>query len=176
MYEYENYAIAQSQNLSRHCFICGVQNNFGVKTRFYQTEGKEVIAVFTLLSEHQSYPGVAHGGLSAAILDETIGRAIMAYHDQNTFGVTLDLHMRYRHPVPLDTPLHAIGRVNGERGRTFEGSGELILPDGRIAVSAHGTYIKRRAEQITEANFETEAWLEPQEAPPQHIQIPLSKK
>lgn len=173
---HQGYAIERSQNLSRDCFICGVENQYGVKTRFYQSRNKEVIALFTLLPEHQSYPGVAHGGLSAAILDETIGRAIMAYHGQNTFGVTLDLHMRYRRPVPLDTPLHVIGRVISEQGRTFEGSGELLLPDGRIAVSAHGKFIKRRAEQITDANFETEAWFEPWEPAPQHIQIPTLKK
>ncbi|MFO7830348.1 MAG: PaaI family thioesterase [Desulfuromonadaceae bacterium] len=170
------FAIEASQNLSRDCFICGVENKYGVKTRFYQSRDKEVIAVFTLLSQHQSYPGIAHGGLSGAILDETIGRAIMPYHDQNTFGVTLDLHMRYRHPVPLDTQLHAIGRVTREQGRTFEGSGELLLPDGKVAVSAHGKYIKRRAEQIADASFETEAWFEPRDPTPQHIEVATSKK
>jgi uncharacterized protein (TIGR00369 family) len=160
----QSFDIERGQNLSRDCFICGVENSAGVKTRFYQTRNKEVIARFTLPAEHQSYPGIAHGGISAAILDETIGRAIMAYHDQNTFGVTLDLHMRYRRPVPLGTTLHAIGR-------TFEGTGELLLPDGRVAVSAYGKYIKRRADQITESNFATEAWFAPEEPPPAHLEI-----
>jgi uncharacterized protein (TIGR00369 family) len=166
-----SFDIERGQNLSRDCFICGVENSAGVKTRFYQTRNKEVIARFTLPAEHQSYPGIAHGGISAAILDETIGRAIMAYHDQNTFGVTLDLHMRYRRPVPLGTTLHAIGRVTSEQGRTFEGTGELLLPDGRVAVSAYGKYIKRRADQITESNFATEAWFAPEEPPPAHLEI-----
>lgn len=172
----EGYAIEESQNLSRDCFICGVDNQYGVKTRFYQSRNKEIIALFTLPSEHQSYPGIAHGGISAAILDETIGRAIMAYHDQNTFGVTLDLHMRYRKPVPLRTTMHAIGRVTREQGRTFEGTGELYLPDGTVAVSAYGKYIKRRADQITENNFETEAWFAPAEPTPPQLKLPCSDK
>lgn len=170
------FDIEQSQRISSACFICGVKNQYGVKARFYQTRTKEVIARFTLQPEHQSYPGIAHGGLSAAILDETIGRAIMAHHDHNTFGVTLDLRIRYRRPVPLDTPLHAIGRVTSEQGRTFEGSGELILPDGKVAVSAQGKFIKRRADQITEATLGTELWFKPQEPTPHQIEIPTPKK
>ncbi len=53
----------------------------GLRGRFYVLElaaagVPEVLGVFTLREEHQSYPGRLHGGISTAILDETIGRAI----------------------------------------------------------------------------------------------------
>ncbi|MDT8445248.1 MAG: hypothetical protein RQ722_13220, partial [Desulfuromonadales bacterium] len=81
-----NHKITKSQHISKNCLVCGVDNDFGLKTRFYETEGKELIAVFKPLPEHQSYPQVTHGGISAAILDEVIGRAIMMSTDSNTFG------------------------------------------------------------------------------------------
>ena len=71
------HKIVNAQNVSKNCLVCGVDNRFGLKTSFYETDNNELVAVFTPLVEHQSYPGVTHGGISAAILDETIGRAIM---------------------------------------------------------------------------------------------------
>ncbi|HKJ28947.1 MAG TPA: PaaI family thioesterase, partial [Desulfuromonadales bacterium] len=105
-----NHKIVHSQNISKNCLVCGVDNAFGLKTRFYETEGNELIAVFTPLNEHQSYPNVMHGGISATILDEVIGRAIMMTTDSNTFGVTVNLNVRYIKPVPLGSELKAVSR------------------------------------------------------------------
>jgi uncharacterized protein (TIGR00369 family) len=143
--------------------VCGIENKFGLKARFYQTIDKEAIAIFSAGQEHQSYPGIAHGGISAAVLDEVIGRAIMAYYDQNTFGVTIDLQLRYHKPVPLDVELKAIGRITKDRGRIFEGNGELLLPNGEVAVSATGKYMKRTLDQISNSGFADEEWFCPED-------------
>lgn len=164
--------IERSQNICRHCLVCGTDNKLGLQTRFYETATQEVIAVFTLKQEHQSYPQIGHGGISGAILDETIGRAIMAYYDQNTFGVTLELNLRFRQPVPLEVQLQAIGRIDEDRGRIFSGSGELLLPDGQVAVSAQGRYLKRRLEQITDSSGFQEQWFAPPEPTPTAMELP----
>ncbi|PLY02483.1 MAG: thioesterase [Desulfuromonas sp.] len=167
-----NHTINKGQNISKHCFICGTANPFGLKTRFYETADKEVIALFTARAEHQSYPGIAHGGITAAILDETIGRAIMVFYDQMTFGVTVDLQIRYKQPIPLDVELKAIGRITADKGRIFEGTGELYLPDGRIAATAEGKYLKRNLDQITERDFVNEEWFAPAGDLPDAIELP----
>ncbi len=154
-----NHKITSSQNISKNCLVCGVDNEFSLKARFYETEKSELIAVFTLLPEHQSYPKVTHGGISAAILDEVIGRAIMITTDRNTFGVTIELTVRYKKPVPIGTELKAIGRITKERSRTFEGTGELYLPNGEVAVEAEGKYMKRRLDQITDSGFVENEWF-----------------
>ncbi len=157
------HKIERCQNISKNCLVCGTENQFGLHARFYQTEDKQTIALFTPRHEHQSYPKIAHGGISAALLDEVIGRAIMAYYDQNTFGVTIDLQVRYHKPVPLDVELQAIGRITKDRGRIFEGSGELLLPNGEVAVSASGKYMKRNLEQISSSDFADEEWFCPED-------------
>jgi len=154
-----SHKITNSQNISKNCLVCGVDNEFGLKTHFYETENSELIAVFTPLPEHQSYPNVTHGGISAAILDEVIGRAIMMTNDSSTFGVTVELTVRYKKPVPLGVELKAIGRITRERSRTFEGTGELYLPNGDVAIEAEGKYMKRRLEQITDADFVDNEWF-----------------
>lgn len=159
------------QPISLDCLVCGTENALGLKARFYETDSKELIALFTLRNEHQSYPGVAHGGMSAAVLDEVIGRAIMIGHDNETFGMTVDLQVRYRKPVPLGVELKVVGRIDKDKGRLFEGSGELYLPDGSIAVEASGKYMKRRIDQITTVDFTETAWLVPEGELPTTIVI-----
>lgn len=166
-----SHKIKNSQNISKNCLVCGVDNDFGLKTRFYETENNELIAVFKPLDEHQSYPNVMHGGISATILDEAIGRAIMMTTDSNTFGVTVELNVRYKKPVPLGSELKVISRISKDRGRIFEGTGELYLPDGEVAVEAEGKYMKRRLDQITSSDFTANEWFVAEDELPEEIQV-----
>jgi uncharacterized protein (TIGR00369 family) len=165
------HKIVNSQNISKNCLVCGVDNKFGLKTRFYETEANELIALFKPLPEHQSYPNVTHGGISAAILDEVIGRAIMMTTDSDTFGVTIELKVRYKKPVPLGLELKAVGRITNDRGRIFEGTGELYLPDGEVAIEAEGKYMKRRLGQITDADFSANEWFVTEDDLPDEISL-----
>jgi uncharacterized protein (TIGR00369 family) len=166
-----SHKIINSQYISKNCLVCGVENNFGLKSRFYETDNNELIAVFQPLDEHQSYPNVIHGGISATILDEVIGRAIMMTTDSNTFGVTIELKVRYKKPVPLDSELKAIGRITKDKGRIFEGTGELYLPNGEVAVEAEGKYMKRRLDQITDSDFTDNEWFLPEGDLPEEISL-----
>jgi uncharacterized protein (TIGR00369 family) len=165
------HKVINSQNVSKNCLVCGVNNDFGLKTSFYETENSELVAVFTPMNEHQSYPNVMHGGISATILDETIGRAIMITTDSETFGVTVELNVRYKKPVPLNTELKVVTRITNDRGRIFEGTGELYLPDGTIAVEADGKYMKRRLDQITDKDFTAHEWFVPEGEQPGEISV-----
>ena len=165
------YKVVNSQNVSKNCLVCGVENSFGLKSSFYETEEKDLVAVFTPMQEHQSYPNVMHGGISATILDETIGRAIMMTTDSVTFGVTVELNVRYKKPVPLNTELKVVARITNDRGRIFEGTGELCLPDGSVAVEADGKYMKRRLDQITDKNFTANEWFVPEGEQPEEVSV-----
>lgn len=166
-----NHKIKSSQNISRYCLVCGIENEFGLKTRFYETADQELIALFSPVAQHQSYPGITHGGISAAILDETIGRAIMCFYDEATFGMTIELKLRYKKPVPYGVELKAIGRITRDGGRIFEGTGEIYLPDGELAVSAEGKYMKRRLDQITDNQFIDNEWWTPDGDMPEEIPV-----
>lgn len=155
------------------CMVCGVENNFGLNARFYALENGELAALFTPAEEHQGYPGRMHGGIAATILDETIGRAV-AEPGGTVWGVTVELTTRYRKPVPLGVELKAVARITADRGRVFEGSGELLLPDGTVAVEAKGKYLKMALDSITGEELDEELdWrILDGEQDPAHIQIP----
>jgi len=155
----------RKQPNSYYCLVCGVRNDASLRVAFYDVtsaEGQpETLAKFTGRTEHQGYPGRMHGGAATGILDETIGRAINAANgedDPTTWGVAVELSVRFHKPVPLDTELTARGRITRERRRLFEGTGEIYLPDGTVAVSADGRYMKLDLEQISDVDPESLGW------------------
>lgn len=148
----------KKQPTSRMCFVCGESNPAGVHVRFYEQEDGSVLACFTGAEQHQSYPGRMHGGVITAILDEAIGRAVMIDNGESVWGVTAEINVRFRRPVPLGVELTAVGRVTDENRRAFEGTGELYLPDGTVAVEASGKYVKLALERIADFDVEREQW------------------
>lgn len=148
----------KKQPTSRMCFVCGESNPAGVHVRFYEQEDGSLLARFMGVDQHQGYPGRMHGGVITAILDETIGRAIMILYGEAIWGVTVELNMRFRKPVPLGVELTAVGRVIAENSRLFEGSGELLLSDGSVAVSATGKYMKLDISKIADFDAGREEW------------------
>jgi uncharacterized protein (TIGR00369 family) len=148
----------RKQPSSRMCFVCGESNPAGVRVRFYEQEDGSLLARFTGVDHHQGYPGRMHGGVITAIMDETMGRAIMIARGEAIWGVTAELTIRFRKPVPLGVELTATGRIVSEKTRVFEGAGELYLPDGTVAVEGNGKYVKLDISQLGEWEPEREQW------------------
>jgi acyl-coenzyme A thioesterase PaaI-like protein len=162
--------VLAAQNVSRMCLVCGTENPAGLKARFYELDGGELLGVFRPLKEHQSYPGRLHGGIASAILDETIGRAIMIRHP-DVWGVTAELTVRYRKPVLLDGEVKVVGRITRDASRVFEGTGEIVLDDGSVAVQATGKYVRMQLGEITEAGLGDDEWYADERRRPAEIEL-----
>ncbi|MBI3360949.1 MAG: PaaI family thioesterase [Chloroflexi bacterium] len=120
---------------SRMCFACGLENPAGLHLHFYDNGTNEVVADLTIGPDHQGYPGVAHGGVVAAILDEVGGRTMMI-GDHNRFFMTAKMELKYRQPVPVGTPLRAVGHVIKQRGRLATAHAEIRSQDGETLAEA----------------------------------------
>ncbi|MCF6334352.1 MAG: PaaI family thioesterase [Spirochaetales bacterium] len=155
----KKHSIKSKQNNSKNCVVCGIGNDLSLKARFYETENDELVALFTPQEHHQSYPNIMHGGMSSAILDEVIGRAIMSKYKDQVWGVTVELNLRYKKPVPLYKELKVVGRITKERGPIFEGTGEIFLPNGEVAVTATGKYLKMSIDKISPGEFSDSEWF-----------------
>ena len=153
------HKVLRKQHSSKMCFVCGENNDFGLHARFYETDSNELVALIKPLEKHQGYPGRMHGGIASTILDEVIARSVSIGKEEQLWGVTLELKTKFRKPVPLGYELKVIGRVTSEAGRSFEGTGEIILPDGKIAVSAEGKYLKADIEKIADNTLENDDWF-----------------
>lgn len=150
--------IVGAQNVSRMCMVCGTDNRSGLNARFFELESGELAGVFSPLPDHQGYPGRLHGGIASTLLDETVGRAISITH-ADVWGVTIELNVRFRKPVPLDEPVKAFGRITKDGARSFEGTGEIVLSDGTVAVEASGRYLKLPIDRIAGESFADDEWF-----------------
>jgi acyl-coenzyme A thioesterase PaaI-like protein len=131
------------QASAKSCFVCGVENAAGLQMRFFEGEGEPVIvtAEYTVSRQYQGYPGIVHGGIVAAMLDEVTSRTIMR-GDPPRFVVTAKLSLRYRKPVPVETPLKMTGRVIEDRGKVIMVSGVMVGPDGELLAEAEAVLME----------------------------------
>ena len=164
------HKIVRKQYNSKLCFVCGLKNGSGLNASFYETEDGELIATFVPRLEHQSYPGRLHGGLASAILDEAIGRAVMVGNDR---GLTVELNLTYKKPIPLGVELKVVARITEENSRFFHGTGEIVLPGGETAVIGRGKYLKAPLERIADFDPVVNEWaVVHNENDPETIDIP----
>jgi acyl-coenzyme A thioesterase PaaI-like protein len=86
---------------------------------------------------HQGGPGIAHGGIVGAALDEACG-LLATWHQFPT--VTARIAIRFRKPAPIGKPLQVTARVDAVRGRRIEIAGELRDGDELLA-EAEGAFL-----------------------------------
>jgi acyl-coenzyme A thioesterase PaaI-like protein len=135
--------MSKRQPSSRSCFVCGRENPVGLKVTWDQhPEAGEIRGEVTVAEHFNGYPGVVHGGIVGALLDETAGRTILMDGGFADLMVTAKLEVVYRRPTPTGVPLELVGRLLGRSGARAEAEAELRLPDGTLA--ARGTVVLAR--------------------------------
>jgi acyl-coenzyme A thioesterase PaaI-like protein len=112
------------------CWGCG-ENPAGIRLPRPEVEGAEEYEAYVEFDErHQGGPGIVHGGLVAAALDEAAGLLATWYRFP---AVTARIFVRYRRPVPINTELLVRARVTGSRGRRIRVEAELTDGTERLA-------------------------------------------
>jgi acyl-coenzyme A thioesterase PaaI-like protein len=120
------------------CFICGSENPHNLGLHWYVDEKGVVSSEFALTLAQQGPPGYAHGGLSAAVLDEVMGAAVW----QAGYTVAAaKIEVNYRKPVPLGPCIKTRGYITRRIGRKIYAHGEICLPDGALLVEGKGLFI-----------------------------------
>jgi acyl-coenzyme A thioesterase PaaI-like protein len=123
----------------QRCFVCGQRNPFGLHLVF-RLDNHTVVADFQPREEHQGFPGVIHGGIVAALLDEALGRTSVLGNNRE-WTMTGRLEVRYRRYVPYGPLLRVRASLDTERRRMQQASGVLTLADDERVVLAEATGI-----------------------------------
>lgn len=142
---------------SRYCFVCGLSNAFGLQLRFDLTAPGEVTCLYTVPERYQGFPGVVHGGIVAAMLDEVCGRAHMGI-DPPRFMYTARLEVRYRKNVPVEQPLRIVGKALKSKSRTATSSGVIYGPQGEVLAEADALLVDVPQEFLQGADLEALGW------------------
>ncbi len=163
--------IAKQPN-SKMCYVCGMKNPKGLRASFYELENGEVVGRFHPTDLYQGYPDRLHGCIAAGLIDEAIGRAIRTHYDEEAMGQTAELHLRYKAPIPLNQTLTILARVTRDARRIFEGTAELKLADGSVAVEASGKYFSVIGDMLPEEELEAQEWkVYPAADDPQELDV-----
>jgi uncharacterized protein (TIGR00369 family) len=122
-----------------NCFACGPSNPIGMHVAFDREAGADgVVARLTLAPEYQGWRGIAHGGIVMALLDEAMAHAAgFAGHR----GVTANVSVRFRKPVPLEKPIVVRGRVTRQRRNVLGVDASVFDDAGNVLAHAEGSFV-----------------------------------
>lgn len=122
-----------------HCFGCGQRNELGLRLRF-RTSGGEVETEYVAPRHYAGAPGVVHGGIQAALLDEVQGIAVHCAVGDQARIVTADFRLRYRRPVPSETRLTIRGRIVRDEDPNYFTEGEITAASGDVLTQAEARW------------------------------------
>jgi acyl-coenzyme A thioesterase PaaI-like protein len=112
------------------CWGCG-DNPIGLHLPLPTVEGLTEYEAYVEFDErHQGGPGIVHGGLVAAALDEAVGLLATWYAFP---AVTARIFVRYRRPVPINTELLLTARLVDAHDRRLHVDGTLCDGDEPLA-------------------------------------------
>ncbi len=139
-------------NPAKLCFACGEDNARGLHMHF-STEDERAVATFSIPDYMQGFPGHAHGGVVATMLDEAMGWAV---YGQGIWAMTAKFTVRFRDSIPRDEELAVAGWVTRDRGRFLELRAELRTSDGALLAEADGLFARMQGKQaeLLRRNYE----------------------
>ena len=106
---------------SKMCFICGLENPIGLHLHIYEVEPGVVETTYTAPEHFQGYPGVLHGGIVGALIDEISARAQMGSNPIDPrFMFTAKLEVKYRQNVPIGKLLKIVGKAGKSKSKSAE--------------------------------------------------------
>ena len=147
-----SFIVSKTLPFHGFCFVCGDENPHGIgltwQASFQQERPDEagtyppgavlISAVFAFTKHQQGPPGHAHGGASAAVIDEAMGASVWQSGYQ---ALLAHYELDYKQPVPLDTEVRVEAWVERVEGRKVFARGRIFLTDGSIAVEGSGLYL-----------------------------------
>ena len=131
------------QPSSRTCFLCGKENKHGLKMEWYNNPQSNKVEATVIIPEHfNGYPGIAHGGIVATILDESAGRAVLLDGNFDDLFVTLKLEVSYRNTTPTETPLYVSSWIIRRSSKRVKVAAEMRLADGTVTAECEALVVR----------------------------------
>lgn len=156
----ESQAFLNSVLTRNRCLVCGLANPEGMRACF-RKEGDRVVAEHTFSEWWIGYPGLVHGGATAALMDDLLVWTLAGLRGKLSF--TVDMHIRFRGPVRVGRPVRMEGWLHDERRGIVAAEGTMEdAASGEVLTEAKGrliTVTKEKFREITgRAEIDSE-WL-----------------
>ena len=134
--------------LSYKSYVSGDPDGNRIRMKYYRhKETKEMLSKVWFGPGAQGPPGQAHGGSTAAVMDEGMGVAAwLAGH----LVLAAKLNIEYKKLLPLGTVATLQARVVEVKGIRVKMIAELKNANGELFCKAEGLFIKIRPERLGE--------------------------
>ncbi len=108
--------------------------------------GERVVGGVSPEEVYCGYPGILHGGLQAALLDDVMYWAVS--YRTATSSVTLDLNCQFRKSARLGQRFELEARCSPPEGRKVRAEGDLRSAEGELLAQASGLYLLHPREEF----------------------------
>ncbi|MGH2721844.1 MAG: PaaI family thioesterase [Actinomycetota bacterium] len=132
------------------CFGCGGDHPTGLRLEM-QGAGDRVTGSFLVGEHHQGAPGLAHGGIVSAALDEAMAFLLWLVERP---AVTAHMEVDFRRPVPTGSLLDLEAVLEGVDGRkilargTARVGGEVVATGRAVFVEVGMEHFAPHAERV----------------------------
>ncbi|HET6821949.1 MAG TPA: PaaI family thioesterase [Anaerolineales bacterium] len=137
-----------------------MENPVGLHLHIYETAPGEVESAYTAPEHFQGYPGVLHGGITAALIDEIAGRALMGSDPMDPrFMFTAKLEVKYRKNVPIGKPLKILGKAEKSKALYAEAwAGIYDAETGELLAEGNALLMDVPADQFDRSRLSELGW------------------
>lgn len=121
---------------------------------FYNSDHQRFHSVLTLGKETAGYPGIVHGGLSAAILDETLGLLFFALKSQGALpfwgpAFTANLEVNYKAKLPTGNTVLCTSELESVDGRKVWMTATISDgPHGKVYATARALFVAPKPQKL----------------------------
>lgn len=120
------------------CLLCGSRNPAGFHLNFSILPDGSVTASYDCPGHLQSYSGMLHGGVSAALLDSAMVNCLFA---RGIAAVTAEMFVKYKTPVRCSLPVTVTARLEKSYPPLYELAAEIIQ-SGKTAALARAKFME----------------------------------
>ena len=121
---------------ANYCFVCSKTNPKGLHITFERIENM-TFAKFVLEKEYEGYPGIVHGGILAAILDDAMGN--IKYLEEY-IAYTVEMSTRYINPSFTGEELQVRAWLESAQHKIVKAIEDIRDKKGVIKVRAKAKY------------------------------------
>jgi len=122
-----------------HCFACSRSNPNGMQLEYALSKKGDVIAEFKYGNQYEGFPGILHGGVLSAILDEAMTHCLFA---GGYVAVTADYRVQFRHPVVTDQNATVRAWISYSTQPLYILQAEIVQ-NGRVKTIATGRFMEQ---------------------------------
>jgi acyl-coenzyme A thioesterase PaaI-like protein len=115
------------------CYVCGQANQKGLRIPFHQDGPQGAQAQYVTRTELDGWPGVLHGGITFALMDEALAWALFF---QGIRGVTARAETSFKRPIRTGTPLNIRGWTVSRRRHLITARAEIRTADAAAELMA----------------------------------------